>query len=379
MNFQENIFDFVKELSNFNYELSCVDKIWNLIFPDQKSKWHHLHVTKYKQTYYLNHIDGNGGGLEVIPGKTVQPVKDFGFSSWDVNYHDSPVIWEPLIKSAQAWLKIVKRNWIKANKRVQVEYPLNRRYGTVSNTLINESLPDIYHLSKELGKASSRKFIRLVEEGYFNKTENTIVQSMTASDYFKYCRIAYMAGKRPDDKVDESLSGKELYQLYADGRHEGLLEIGINSEQEFSDWIDGKHPKKDSGGHPWEIKRGGNTTHIDLSVFRPRYSDNKGFQVELTGQSIGRLKETIQMFLALHQTKIPITIAEPEGIRKRLLSLDNIGIVPHYNSLHRANQHFQKNQDVYDVLYYDELGRYKRRITPFISWEPLTILKPKDY
>ena len=80
------------------------------------------------------------------------------------------------------------------------------------------------------------------------------------------------------------------------------------------------------------------------------------------------------MFLAIHEAKLPISIANPEGLRKRLLAQDHIGIVPCYASLHRANQHFGKEQDVFDVMHYDELGRFKRRITPFISWEPLPIL-----
>jgi len=63
-------------------------------------------------------------------------------------------------------------------------------------------------------------------------------------------------------------------------------------------------------------------------------------------------------------------------VRKRLLALDNIGIVPSHASLHRANQHFGQSQGVFDVMYYNDLGRFKRRITPFISWEPLPILKP---
>ena len=86
------------------------------------------------------------------------------------------------------------------------------------------------------------------------------------------------------------------------------------------------------------------------------------------------LVETIRMFLAIHEAKLPISIANPEGVRKRLLAQDNIGIVPCYASLHRANQHSGKEQDVFDVMHYDELGRFKRRITPFISWEPLPIL-----
>ena len=59
------------------------------------------------------------------------------------------------------------------------------------------------------------------------------------------------------------------------------------------------------------------------------------------------------------------------------LAQDNIGIVPAYCTLHRANQHFEKNQDVYDVMHYDELGRFKRRLAPFVTWEPLPLLVPR--
>ena len=67
-----------------------------------------------------------------------------------------------------------------------------------------------------------------------------------------------------------------------------------------------------------------------------------------------------------------------DGRHERLLAHDNIGIVPSYASLHRANQHFRPTDDVFDVIYYDDLGRFKRRAAPFITWEPLPILKPGD-
>ncbi|MFC1820500.1 hypothetical protein ACFLZG_05395, partial [Thermodesulfobacteriota bacterium] len=87
---------------------------------------------------------------------------------------------------------------------------------------------------------------------------------------------------------------------------------------------------------------------------------------------------TIKMFLGIHDAALPISISDPEGIRRRLLVQDNIGIIPFYESLHRANQHFREGEHVYDVLHYDDLGRYKRRITPFITWKPLPLIKPKD-
>jgi len=169
-----------------------------------------------------------------------------------------------------------------------------------------------------------------------------------------------------------------MYARFADGRHEGLLEIDPGSAEEFADWIDGKHPKRTIGGHPWEIKRGGNTTHIDMSVSRPSHYRKDGFKVELRGESTSRLAETVRMFMVIHEAGLPVSIAHPEAIRKRLQAQDNIGIVPSYASLHRANQHFSTSDDVFDVIHYDDLGRYKRRITPFITWEPLPILKPKD-
>ena len=199
---------------------------------------------------------------------------------------------------------------------------------------------------------------------------------MTANDYFEYCKIGYLACLEKNESLDANLSGREMYQRYADGRDEGLLEIDPDSAQEFADWIDHKHPKRERGGHPFEIKRGGNTTHIDLYVSRPHYQNDTSFEITLSGASIGRLKETILMFLAIHKAGLPISISNPEGIRKRILAQDNIGIIEEYNSLHRGWQEFDENEDVRDVMHLSDFGRYKRRLLPFITWEPLPILKP---
>ena len=368
----------VKELGDFAYELSVTDRVWNILFPCHGKIWNHLHVNKYKHTFYISHVDG-GGSIEIEPKKCFRAIASMGdFSNCGENTDHLAAVWEPLITSARKWLKVVRKDWIKANKRVQSEYPLRHRYGIVPNALISASFPDAYRLNKELCKSNTWKLVRLIEDGFFLRAENTEVSSMTAADYFKYCRIAYLAGKRKGETVDESLSGREMYVRYADGRHEGLLDIDPASEQEFADWIDGAHPKRGRGGHPWEIKRGGNTTHIDLTVSRPSLYRKEGFRVELQGESIGRMVETMRMFLAIHEAKLPISIANPEGIRKRLLGQDNIGIIPSYVSPHRANQHFGKDKDVFDVMHYNDLGRFKRRITSFITWEQLPILKPRN-
>ena len=377
MKFDNALGAFLKELGRFDHHLSGSDFVWNLLFPDAAGRWNQVAVTRYRQTFYVSHIDGKSVGLEVVPGKCVQAMASFGLSHFEEGRGDLPRVWAPLIASARAWLRVVKKDWIRAGKRVQQQYPLNRRFGIVPGAVIRASLPNLYRIDKELGRADSRKFVGLVEDGYFLKDANITVESMTAMQYFDYCRIAYIAGQSRNDRVDEGLSGREMYEQYADGRHEGLLDIDENSKQEFADWIDGKHEKKSSGGHPWEIKRGGNTTHIDLSVLRPSFR-KEVYRVELCGAAITRLAETIRMFLAVSDASLPISIADPEGIRIRLLAQDNIGIVPGYHTPQRADQHFSSDQHVYDVLHYDELGRTKRRLDPFIAWEPLPLLKPRD-
>lgn len=380
MELKISTFDLVKELGDFSYELSSLDRFWNVLFPDQRGKWNHLHINRYKDTFYITHVGGNGGVLEVEPGKGVRAMASMGTSTtYSIENHDQlATLWEPLITSARNWLKIVRKEWIKANKRVQAEYPLRYRYGIVPNALIRASFPDFNPLDKDLGQAGTSKLVRLVEDGFFLKGENTEVSSMTASEYLEYCRIAYIAGRRKEEKVDESLTGREMYGRYADGRHEGLLEIDPASGRDFAEWIDGTHPKRGRGGHPWEIKRGGNATHIDLAVSRPSPYLQEGFKIELCGEAPGRIVETMRMFLAIHAAGLPVSIANPEGVRKRLLAQDNTGIIPSYASQHRGDQHFRKDEDVFDVMYYDDLGRFKRRITPFISWEHLPILKPGD-
>lgn len=368
----------LKELDDFSYGVSVLDRVWNVLFPGKGGKWNYIHVTKYKHSFYITWVNG-GGSLEVEEKKGMRAM-NAAITASNTSGKDgqSTEIWIALIKSASRWLKVVQKAWIQANKQIQSGYPLHYRYGVVPHAVIRTTLPDVYRLDKDLGKDKTRKLMRLIEDGFFLKDEDLVVSSMTAADYFNYCRIAYIAGRRKGEDLDQSLSGREMYKRYADGRHEGLLDIDSASEQEFSDWIDGKHPKRGMGGHPWEVKRGGNTTHIDLAVSRPSSFRQEGFKVELRCESIGRMSETLRMLLAIHEASLPISIADPEGVRKRLLAQDNIGIVPSYASLHRANQSFSRDKDVYDVMHYNELGRFKRRIAPFVIWEPLPIIRPKD-
>ena len=46
MKLTAQIYEFLKELEKFAYDLSVLDRVWGVFFPDAKNTWHQLHVNK---------------------------------------------------------------------------------------------------------------------------------------------------------------------------------------------------------------------------------------------------------------------------------------------------------------------------------------------
>ena len=371
---------FLKTLQKFDYSLQSTDHIWQVLFKNKAKEWHYLHISKYRETYFISDIIGEHGSLKVTPSDKIEVAEPNSFGQYqDINREEEFLEnWSELLKNAFEWMVFVEKDWVKANLSVQKEFPLTERFGVLPKNIVQEHFPKSFRLDTALGKTNAQEFVQLVETGHFMDYQLGHVETMTAAKFFDYCKIAYIAGKRPDKKIDMALSGKALYQIFADGRHEGLLDIDPHSETEFSDWLAGKHPKKTGGGHPWEIKRGGSFTQINLRVSRPDFYQKDKFKIELSGHATNRLVETIKMFMAIYKAGLPIAIDEADSIRKRLLLQDNIGIIPAYASPSSADQHFMPEELVFEVMYFEELSKYTKELLPFIRWESLPILKLRN-
>jgi hypothetical protein len=100
-------------------------------------------------------------------------------------------------------------------------------------------------------------------------------------------------------------------------------------------------------------------------------------EVCLSGHHIGRIVETVKMFLALHKAGLPITIGDADSVRNRILSLDNMGLLPESESLHRGWQEFPADFHIADVMHFSDFGRARRQALPFVSWAPMPILLPR--
>lgn len=107
--------------------------------------------------------------------------------------------------------------------------------------------------------------------------------SISLSTYLNYCRMAYLANlNKYKSHVSKEMSGLEMYKAMADGRHEGLVDLPEDSTEAIIKWY---HSSR-FGGHPWEICRGGNTTHIALGILEER-----GKWFILSGQNGATLRD----------------------------------------------------------------------------------------
>ena len=92
------------------------------------------------------------------------------------------------------------------------------------------------------------------------------------------------------------------------------------SEEEFVQWLN----NKTHHGHPWEVCRGGNSTHISLYV---RHYDD-GFKLVLSGSALTRTIETVKFYLAIRKAGYPVSLVDGHTLVSRLLETERIGIVP---------------------------------------------------
>lgn len=83
------------------------------------------------------------------------------------------------------------------------------------------------------------------------------------------------------------------------------------------------------------------------------------------------------MALAFHEKKMPFRWIGFEEVRLKMQGRDYIGLIPEYDSLHRAYQLFDHEDLVFDCLHYRDFGRQQSQVNPFISWNPIEPLFPK--
>ena len=199
-----------------------------------------------------------------------------------------------------------------------------------------------------------------------NEPKDTI--RMTAGLFYQCCAWGYEANHY---EGCGKFTPRELYDKHADGRDEGLGKIDENSPDAFDYWY--KHP--DYGGHPWEVCRGGNSTHVSLYVCDGK---NGGYYLRVEGKSFGRSAEAIKFFLALRRHGMPVILSDARGLAARITETDVIGIVPEGVLPVYCESWFPRN-DILDFMNLPfENNSRRAKIIAKAQWYPLEQARLKD-
>ncbi len=320
-------------------------ELWKCDYPDEK-KWYKLTFSECQKVYYIA-IEGKIT-IQADAAVLQENHNNDQLCEWLFGkVHD---IVEKLSTDAQAYHTYLEKN-----------LSFRKRYGRILRS-------DYWTINDDQKKYFKADFsnddlnhFKLISETCDTKTAKNRISRINAGDFFNYCRIGYEANgyfyklkKQPDSR--------EMYLAMADGRDCGLKNISLDSDEDFMRWY---HNESHCGGHPWEIYRGGNSTHISFYVYR----DENEWMLILAGSSSNRAVETIKMAIALHQNNIPFNLRDAESLYRMVTGTDYIGIVPEHIIPRYCHSLFPKKDMIIDFmnLYFeDEADVIKKAV-----WYPM--------
>lgn len=241
---------------------------------------------------------------------------------------------------------------------VESEVLPRRRFGKLSRRDLWMVVPAATRFDKELGDDVLRGF-----EALFPQTDRPrLTGTMTLKRFLQMCEIAYDANGY--DHLRPNMTAREKYDRMADGRHEGLLDVSpADDPRAFRRWF----RERPRGGHPWEICRGGNATHISLQVVE----EDGGWTIWLAGLSAARCVETVKMAVSLHEQGIPVHVVQGEDLLRMVRGEDNLGIVPDGVSPRYASSLFPDEDRVLQCVEFWSLEPYAEALLPCIEWYPV--------
>ncbi len=328
------------------------ERLWKEYYPDE-TVWYSFQTAQYEGIlyFYLN------GKLLFSINADESPADD----RYDPEgYFDEFVKW---LKGKIGYeLNNLKKDPQNYNRYIRENLAWSKRTGRIKRKDYWDILgDDTIRPDKALGE----KLISTLEDLVTGTKDKdiTLLPEITANTFFRFCEICYDANDYFKNS-DETLSPLQKYLKMADGRDAGLRNIEGDSPGAFHQWY---HNGERMGAHPWEICRGGNSTHISLFVSEVE----KKWSIRLAGSSIVRVEETVRMAVALHENNIPFKLSEADEIVRMVTGNDYIGIVPDTVFPRYCHSLFPKEEKIIDFM---NLGYDKEIVEKLIQkiyWYPL--------
>jgi hypothetical protein len=326
---------------------------WLDFYPEEK-KWYSLTVSRYQEGryFYIN----SQLTLECKTNKT-QSDEDYPFQNQLIS---------ALKEIAEDSIAQIRKDVNAYNKFIEEQLPYKKRVGRILRKDYWAIFPEI---QKEFSDSITPEILTTLEAIKNQSYSESIncLPKISSGDFFRFCEIAYDANNYFKEET-RNLSPKEKYRVMADGRDCDLTSINEASNDDFAKWYS---TAMNCGGHPWEICRGGNSTHISLYVGKT----DKGWYLRLAGSSIVRVLETIKMAVAFHQQNIPFILDKAEEIYKIATGTDYIGIVPENVTPRYCHSYFPDEDEIIDFMNLWE--EKEEQVIKKTFWYPMDEVKLK--
>jgi hypothetical protein len=322
------------------------EDLWHYYYPNEM-KWYNFAISKYADVHYF-YIDSK---------LTFQFKSDESNQEACFDFQTSLAEW--LLKETEQTMVLIKKDIACYINFINSHLPYSKRFGRILRSDFWSIFPDF---GQEFHNITT-DIIEILNKVAVQSELKTFkyLSSISSGDFFRFCEIGYHANQY-FDKSNKILTAKEKYIAMADGRDCGLTKLNEKSYQDFGKWYE---TEKNCGGHPWEICRGGNSTHISLYICQ----DIKGWYLRLEGSSRARVIETIKIAIALYKDGIPFILGKAEEICRMASGVDYIGIVPENIIPRYCHSYFPTEDKIIDFM---NLGTEKsNEIIKKAFWYPL--------
>ncbi len=323
------------------------EDLWHCYYPD-KIKWYNFAISKYAEVFYF-----------YIDSKLTLHLKSNDASS-EPGYDFQTELIEWLLKITKDKFSIIRNNVKDYNDYVNANLPHKKRTGRI---LRNDYWSIFQEQSQDFKNTITKEIIEILKKIKIQSESNTLsyLSAISSGDFFRFCEIGYDANQY-FDQSKKNMTAKEKYTAMADGRDCGLRNLNEKSYKDFHNWYEND---KNCGGHPWEICRGGNSTHISLYVCQ----NERGWYLKLEGSSRARVIETINFAIALYKHDIPFILGKAEEVYRMSRGVDFIGIVPETVTPRYCHAYFPADDKITDFI---NLGTEKNNeIINKAFWYPL--------
>lgn len=311
------------------------EELWKAEFPNEE-EWYNFQIAEDPATGYRCIFLAHKLVIEIDPS----------MEKGGMEYNISEFVEWILEAVKEVIIQLEKGMY---NRNVREKLPAWHRTGTI----LRKDYWDVYPDGRKafftpISKDDVDEFVKcMAAQRDMHSDVDKRIEGVTANDFYRFCAMGYK--ENGYDGAD--LSPKEQYYKHADGRDDGLSEIDGDSPEAFIQWYNDSHKRV---GHPWEVCRGGNSTHISLYL----HKDEEGWYLSIDGDAWNRTIESVKFYLALHREGLPVYMHKGKQLADRLMEKEKIGIVPRGVFPAYCASLFPDEEiiDYMNLPYYDEGG-----------------------